>query len=181
MAILKIVKTPNKILKEKSKRIQSIDDDIRSIAFDLSETVEDKQGANESGVAMAAIQAGIPLKLIVVREENGDYLVFANAEIVKTYGEEKEDLEGCLSVPGIYGFVSRPEKIKVKALDLNNKEVDFKAEGLLSRILQHEIDHTNGILFTDHIKDINKLYRLRDDGKLIDQEGKVLDEGPKEI
>lgn len=181
MPILKIITTPNKILREKSKRVPVIDDDIKEIALNLSETVESKQGENESGVAMAAIQAGIPLRIIVIREDDGNYLCLINPEIIKSYKETEEELEGCLSVPKIYGFVERPKKIKVKALDLKGKKIEFKAEGLISRILQHEIDHTNGILFTDHIEDLNKLYKLRKDGKLVSNDGKILNEEPKEI
>jgi len=113
---------------------------------------------HEVGVALAAIQMDIPLRVVVVRsnfdnKEDKTFRAFINPVITKYEGEVVEDFEGCLSVKDIYGKVPRHSKVRVKALDLSGKEVRFSADGFLARVFQHEIDHTNGIVFLDHIKD----------------------------
>jgi peptide deformylase len=93
--------------------------------------------------------------------------VFINPEITKLEGEVVEDYEGCLSITDIYGKVPRHNKVRVKAMNMDGKEVRFKAEGFLARIFQHEIDHTNGIVFIDHIKKSKQaFYKLNDKGQL---------------
>ncbi|MCL4386886.1 MAG: peptide deformylase [Patescibacteria group bacterium] len=181
MKELKVIKVPNNILREKSRKIPKVDESTIQLAQKLAELVESHKTNAESGVAIAAIQVGIPLKLIIIKEENGDFLPLANPEITKKYKNIKEDLEGCMSIPGVYGLVERSEKVKVKALDMNNKIVQFKAEGFLSRVIQHEIDHTNGILFIDHITDAGRLYYPAEDGTLVSKKGEVLDETIAEI
>ena len=112
---------------------------------------------HEVGVALAAIQIDIDLRVIVVRSDfdNKDdktFRTFINPVITKYEGEMVEDFEGCLSVKDLYGKVPRNSKIRLKALDLTGKEIRITAEGFLARVFQHEIDHTNGKLFVDHIK-----------------------------
>ena len=95
------------------------------------------------------------------------FMALINPEITKYEGEQSEDYEGCLSVTDLYGKVMRYSKIRLKALNQNGKEIRLTAEGFLARVLQHEIDHTNGILFVDHIRDNHDaFYRLEADGKL---------------
>jgi peptide deformylase len=95
------------------------------------------------------------------------FTAFINPEITKFEGSIEEDFEGCLSVTNVYGKVPRYTKVKVKAMDLDGREFRVKAEGFLARIFQHEIDHTNGIVFIDHIKDNPEaFYHLAADGKL---------------
>jgi peptide deformylase len=91
--------------------------------------------------------------------------VFINPEIVKAEGEPTEELEGCLSVTDIYGSVARYPKVKVKALSLDGRQVRVTATGFLARVFQHEIDHTNGIVFVDRVDNPRKLFRLGNDGK----------------
>ena len=113
---------------------------------------------HEVGVALAAIQINQPYRVVVVRnnfdnKSDRGFKVLINPEITKYEGELVDDYEGCLSVRNVYGKVPRYSRVRMKALDINGKEFRVTAEGFLARVLQHEIDHTNGIVFVDHIKD----------------------------
>ena len=127
---------------------------------------------HEVGVALAAIQIDIPLRVVVVRNDfdnkkDTTFQTFINPVITKYEGELIEDFEGCLSVKDIYGKVPRYSKIRIKALNLEGTEVRFSAEGFLARVFQHEIDHTNGKVFLDHIKDTpGAFYTLNAEGNL---------------
>ena len=120
------------------------------------------------GVGLAAPQVAVSKRIIVVDDQVGSGLIaLINPEITKFEGKTVEDFEGCLSIKGIYGKVPRASKIRVKALDIHGNEVRIKAEGFLARVLQHEIDHTNGVLFIDHIRDKkDAFYQLDEDGEL---------------
>ncbi len=170
--IRKIVTIPNKVLRMKSKRVGFVDDSIRDLANDMVETTLDWDHDSEFGAALAAIQIGEPFKLTVVRNDfddpkNKDFTTLINPEIVKSSAEEVSDVEGCLSVPGIYGRVKRPLKIKVKALDINGDPIRLTLEGFPARVLQHEIDHMNGIIFLDHVKDSSQLFNIDKNGSLM--------------
>ena len=170
--IKKIVTIPNKILRMKSKRIGFVDDSIRQLASDMIETTIDWDHDSEFGAALAAIQVGEPLKLTVVRNDfddpkNQEFTTLVNPEIVKSSVERINDIEGCLSVPGIYGRVSRPLKVKVKAQDENGNPVRLSLEGFPARVLQHEIDHMNGVIFLDHIDDSSQLFNIDKNGSLM--------------
>jgi len=127
---------------------------------------------HEVGVALAAIQINVPLRVIVVRNDfdnksDTSFRAFINPVITKYEGELIEDFEGCLSVKDLYGKVPRYSKVRIKALDLTGKEIRFSAEGFLARVFQHEIDHTNGKVFIDHIKDSPlAFYALNEEGNL---------------
>ncbi len=100
-------------------------------------------------------------------KEDKTFSVFINPEIVKTEGELQEDFEGCLSVADVYGKVPRWSKIRMRALNENGQELRVKAEGFLARVLQHEVDHCNGLVFVDHIRDKqDAFYKLTNSGKL---------------
>lgn len=180
-----IIALPNPHLRQKSQRVGVITDEIRQIARDMeSATINwDESREHEVGVALAAVQIDRLYKMIVVRnnydnKEDHTFTVFINPEVTKVSGDVVEDYEGCLSVPNIYGKVPRYSKVKVKALDINGKEFRITAEGFLARIFQHEIDHCNGVLFIDHIKDNEgAFFQLADDGKLepLDYEKNVRD------
>lgn len=169
-----IITLPNPHLRQKSQRIGVITPQIRQIVTDMEAATMnwDESRDHEVGVALAAVQIDRLYKIIVVRnnyddKEDRSFTAFINPEITKFAGELIEDFEGCLSVPNIYGKVIRYSKVKVKALDVNGKEFRISAEGFLARIFQHEIDHTNGIVFIDHIKDNPEaFYQLDEDGKL---------------
>jgi peptide deformylase len=169
-----IIALPNPHLREKSQRVGVITDEVKQVIEDMeSATIDwDRSRAHEVGVALAAVQIDQLYKIVVVRNNFDDkndttFTVFINPEITKFDGKIVDDFEGCLSVPNIYGKVPRYEKVKVKALDITGREFRVTAEGFLARIFQHEIDHTNGIVFIDHIKDNPEAFhQLDDDGKL---------------
>ena len=127
---------------------------------------------HEVGVALAAVQIDALHRVVVIRSNFDDkkdrtFKVLINPEITKYEGEVLEDYEGCLSVKNIYGKVPRYSRIRLKALDTEGNEFRVTAEGFLARVLQHEIDHTNGVVFIDHIKDDPKaFFVLKEDGKL---------------
>ena len=178
-----IIALPNPHLREKSKKVGVINDAIKDIVQEMKDaTIDwDTSRDHEVGVALAAVQIDRMYKIVIVRDnyddkENHDFTVFINPEITKREGEIVEDFEGCLSVPNIYGKVPRHTKVKVKALDIEGREFRVTAKDFLARIFQHEIDHTNGIVFIDHIKDKPEaFFALDDDGKLqaLDYEEKV--------
>lgn len=154
MAILKIVKDPDPVLRKKAVKLRKADEGIRKLAEDMFETMLDAPG-----VGLAAPQIGRSIRLITVHipadEEDGieeTNLILLNPEIVKSNGEQT-GAEGCLSMPGIAGNVTRAWNVTVKAIDMGNKPLRIKAKGYLAVALQHEIDHLDGILFTDHIED----------------------------
>lgn len=164
--ILKIITTPNPLLGQKSKKINRIDESVRKLAADMAETMAGYGDEHETGVAMAAVQVGVPLRMTVVKDDEGGYNALINPEIVKHSQDELEDTEGCMSVPKKYGLVKRYKKIKVRGTDLEGRKLEIKAEGFKARVLQHEIDHMNGKLFLNHVEQ-NELYTLTDDGKLV--------------
>jgi peptide deformylase len=169
-----IITLPNPHLRTRSKKIGIITDEVKRLAEDMiAATVDwEESREHELGVALAAIQVDKLVRIIVVRNDfdNKDdrtFQVFINPEITKYEGKEVEDLEGCLSVPDIYGRVNRFEKIRLKATTLEGKQIRMNLDGFLARILQHEIDHTNGILFIDHIKGKEEaFFRLNKAGEL---------------
>lgn len=169
-----IIALPNPHLRQKSKRVGIVTDEIKQVVEDMqAATISwDESRDHEVGVALAAVQIDRLYKIIVVRnnydnKEDHTFTVFINPQITKREGDVIEDFEGCLSVPSIYGKVPRHKKVKVKALDINGKEFRVTAEDFLARIFQHEIDHCNGIVFIDHIKDNPEaFFRLNDEGKL---------------
>lgn len=170
-----IITLPNTHLRQRSQKVGVIDDAITQLITDMeSATISwEESRDHEVGVALAAIQVDKLLRVVVVRndfnnKEDHSFTTFINPVITKHEGEIEEDYEGCLSVKDIYGKVPRHTKVRVKAQDVNGKEFRVTAEGFLARVFQHEIDHTNGIVFIDHIKDKPKaFFRLADDGKLI--------------
>src|SRR4051812_44471207 len=169
-----IITLPDKALRQKSRKIAVIDKRLRSVIEDMKAATLDWEASREHevGVALAAIQVDQPLRIVVVRNDfdNKDdqtFTVFINPTIAKYEGNIEEDYEGCLSVPDIYGKVPRYSKIRVRAQDEAGREFRVSAEGFLARVLQHEIDHTNGTVFIDHIKDSkNAFFHLQEDGHL---------------
>ncbi|HSW66673.1 MAG TPA: peptide deformylase [Bacillota bacterium] len=169
-----IIALPNPHLRERSKKVGLITADIQTLIADMQDATLDWEDSREHelGVALAAIQVDRPLRIVIIRNDfdnKGDrsFSIFINPVITKYEGEIEEDYEGCLSVPDIYGKVPRYNKVRIRALDSQGREIRITAEGFLARVFQHEIDHTNGIVFIDHIKDDPKaFYHLKDDGHL---------------
>jgi len=170
-----IITLPNAHLRQRSKKVGIINEDIKKIIDDMEHAVIDwdKSRAHEVTVALAAVQIDTLLRLIIVRDDfdhgtPARYTALINPEIVKYEGEIEYDYEGCLSIRSVYGYVPRHSKIRLKAKDINGKEVRFSATGFLSRVIQHEVDHTNGKLFVDHIKhDKDAFYKLTNKGDLV--------------
>jgi peptide deformylase len=169
-----IISLPDNHLRQRSQRVPVIDDKVIKIVEDMKAATLDWESTrpHEVGVALAAIQIDKPYRIVVVRNNFEDkkdqsFAVLINPEIVKLDGELEEDYEGCLSVPDVYGKVSRYQKVRVRAMDERGRSIRVKAEGFLARILQHEVDHTLGKMFIDHIKDKrDAFYELTADGKL---------------
>lgn len=169
-----IITLPNAHLRQKSVRVGIITPEVKKIIEDMKTATLDWEASrpHEVGVALAAVQIDKLYKIIVVRndfdnKDDKDFHVFINPEIVKQEGDLEEDFEGCLSVKDVYGKVPRYSKIRMRALNENGQEVRVKAEGFLARVLQHEVDHCNGTVFVDHIKDQqDAFYKLTSDGKL---------------
>ncbi len=169
-----IITLPNPTLRTRSKKIGIITKEVKDLANNMISATIDWENSREHelGVALAAVQVDATLRVIVVRndfdnKEDRSFQVFINPEITKYEGNEVEDLEGCLSVPDIYGKVKRYEKIRLKAMSLDGKQIRMNLDGFIARIIQHEVDHTNGIIFIDHIKDNEEaFFRLNKDGEL---------------
>lgn len=169
-----IITLPNKHLRLKSRRVGMISDEVHKVIEDMKAATLDWEAGrpHEVGVALAAIQIDEPIRIVIIRNNFKDkkdktFNVLINPEVVKLEGEMEEDYEGCLSVADVYGKVPRHSKVRVRAIDEHGRSIRLKAEGFLARILQHEIDHTTGKMFVDHIKDrSDAFYKITDEGKL---------------
>ncbi|MSS43859.1 peptide deformylase [Anaerosalibacter bizertensis] len=144
MAIRRLRYVNDPILRKKSREVTKIDDRIKTLLNDMVETMYENEG-----VGLAAPQVGILRKVVVIDVGEG-ILKLINPEIIEKEGESL-DIEGCLSVPNRTGKVLRPERVKVKYLDIDGKEKNIEGTGLLARALCHEIDHLNGVLFIDKV------------------------------
>jgi len=140
----------NPILRQKSKFVEHLTKEVRDLIIQMKKIME-----NDNGVGLAAPQINVSQRIIICNVDNKFYS-FINPEIVKSSKETSSIEEGCLSLPNIYGEVERPEKIILKAIDSDGKKIKLKVFGLLARIIQHEIDHLDGILFIDKAKNIIK-------------------------
>ncbi|MCI6842454.1 MAG: peptide deformylase [Clostridiales bacterium] len=145
MAKLNIVKDGDPILRKTSRKIETIDDRIKTLAADMLETMHDA-----NGVGLAAVQVGKLRRLVIVEVEEGRPFILINPEIVAKEGRQTE-VEGCLSIPGKWGITDRPMKVTVRATGLDGKNFSVIGSGLLARALCHEIDHLDGKLFTDNV------------------------------
>lgn len=165
MAILDIVLEGDPRLRQKALKIRAVDDSIRRLARDMHETMD-----AAPGVGLAGPQVGVMRRIIVVHVPEGYQgegepeirLTLINPEILKAQGREI-DTEGCLSIPGWVGDVPRAQRITVRAMDLDNRVIRFKAEGFLARVIQHEVDHLDGILFIDRVEDPSTLRQVEEE------------------
>ena len=155
MTLRKIITVPDPILREKSLKVESINSDIKTLMKDMLETMY-----NAPGIGLAAIQIGIPKRIIVMdiskEIEKKDPMYFVNPEITWTSNTKATYEEGCLSIPNQFAKIERPEKCIVKYLDKDGEKKEIKAEGLLATCIQHEIDHLNGVLFIDYLSKLKK-------------------------
>ncbi len=161
MTVRRILQAEEVAVGQKAKKVRDFGLSLEALVDDMVETMH-----AAPGIGLAAPQIGVPLRVIVVelpegeeKPQRGKLLVLCNPEVVKTWGEEEGE-EGCLSLPGYVGEVKRASRVMVKGQDLKGKKMRVKAQGLLARALQHEIDHLNGMLFTARLESIDKLRRL---------------------
>ncbi len=169
-----IITLPNPHLREKSVRIHTITPEVQQLSDDMISAALDWEDSrpHEISAALAAVQVDRLERVVIVRGDFDDkgsreFVTLINPEIVKYEGDIIADYEGCLSVQHVYGKVPRYSKIRVKALNLDGDEIRLRAEGFLARVIQHEIDHTNGIVFIDHIRDQHDaFYTLDEKGEL---------------
>ena len=146
MAILPIRTIPDPVLRQKAKRVKAIDKSVRKLISDMQETLR-----TASGVGLAANQVGQTIRLIVLNIPNNECKVVINPEVTRRIGTRVVN-EGCLSIPGYIGEIKRSELVRVKGQDARGKEIKLKADGLLAEVLEHEIDHLNGVLYIDHLE-----------------------------
>ncbi|MCL6730605.1 peptide deformylase [Sphingomonas hankyongi] len=165
MAIRPIVEVPDPRLREISKPVDTVDDEVRALVSDMFETMYDAPG-----IGLAAIQVGVPKRILVIdlqepEEEGGEPIrdprVFINPEILDCSDQEVPYTEGCLSVPDQFAEVDRPDRIRARWLDIDGKQRDEEITGLLAVCLQHEMDHLNGILFIDHLSRLKRQMILK--------------------
>lgn len=157
MAILQILEFPDPRLRTKAKPVKEVDDNIRRLVDDMLETMY-----AAPGIGLAATQVNVHKRVIVidVSEEKDQPLVFINPSVEVLPGLKREFDEGCLSVPGFYETVKRPENVIVKALDQDGNSFEMEPDGLLAVCIQHEIDHLEGKLFVDYLSPL-KRQRIR--------------------
>lgn len=155
MAKRDILIIPEARLRLKSEPVQTIDKAVRALVEDMFETMYDAPG-----IGLAAIQIGVPQRLVILdiakKDDPKNPQVFINPQVVWASDETAAYEEGCLSIPDYYEEVARPTAVRVKYLDLDGKEHEIEADGLLATCLQHEIDHLNGVLFIDHISKLKR-------------------------
>jgi len=160
MAIRRIYETPDPVLRQISKPVETFDDTLKTLVTDMLETMYEAPG-----IGLAAVQVGVPVRLLVIdlqepEQEGGepvrDPRVFINPEILWHSDTEVPYTEGCLSVPEQYAEVMRPDKIRARWQDVDGKTLEQEIEGLLAVCLQHEMDHLNGVLFIDHLSRLKR-------------------------
>jgi len=164
MALREIITSENPILRRKAKKVAKITPALRALADDMVETMR-----KAPGIGLAAPQVAQSVRLFVVElEENKEqpgsgktYIIF-NPEYVFKSDELADGVEGCLSIPGWAGEVPRHARIVVKGLDKQGQRIRIEAEGLLARVFQHELDHLDGVLFTDRISDPEKIWQIKE-------------------
>jgi peptide deformylase len=155
MALRDILILPDKRLRLVSEPVKRIDGEIRRLVEDMFETMYDAPG-----IGLAAIQIGVPKRITVMdlakKDDPRAPQVFINPEVVSQSEEKATYEEGCLSIPEYYEEVERPAQVRVKYLDLEGKQYEVDADGLLATCVQHEIDHLNGVLFIDYISKLKR-------------------------
>ena len=154
MAIRKILKFPDQDLRIKAKPVETFDDELKTLTDDMFETMH-----SVNGIGLAATQIGVAKQVAVIdiSAEKNEPLVIVNPAIKILDPSKTEDYdEGCLSVPGFFETISRPSDIQLSYQDLSGQKHEIKPKGLLTKVVQHEIDHLNGRLFVDHISELKR-------------------------
>ena len=161
MAIRKILTDQDPVLHKKCHPVTQFDAKLGDLLDDLKETL-----ADASGAGLAAPQVGILRRAVIVVDENDTMVELVNPEIV-AQEEEQDGLEGCLSVPGMWGYVLRPRKVRVKAQDRHGKWFEVEGEDVVARCYCHEIEHLDGHVFTEHV---DRLYTSEEIQELMEEE-----------
>ena len=159
MTIRKILTEPDPFLRQISHEVDKVDDEVRNLIDDMFETMY-----AAPGIGLAAIQVGVPKRIIVIdlsKEEEKKPLHFINPKIILKSKNNSTYEEGCLSVPGQFAEVDRPDQCHINYLDNNGQQKQLKAEGLLATCIQHEMDHLEGILFIDHLSKLKKSFIIK--------------------
>ncbi|MBE7550935.1 MAG: peptide deformylase [Anaerolineales bacterium] len=176
MAVRKVITLNDERLRQKAKKIKQFTPALKQLAEDMLETMR-----AHNGVGLAGPQIGVMQRIFVAEipasrngtdephPQSGTSYVLINPEISHCADNLVEGREGCLSIPTWYGLVERPEWVEVKAQDLNGKKIKLKVDDLLARIFQHELDHLNGVLFIDHVKDREKLWQVLPEDESIEE------------
>ena len=155
MATLPILEIPHPTLRKRAKKVRGLNKSMKKLAYDMVDTMHEA-----GGVGLAANQVGELWRIIVPQmPEEEEARIYFNPEIIRNVGMREVE-EGCLSLPGYRGLVNRSVWIRFQAIDHSETTIKFKAENLLSQALEHEVDHLNGILYTDHLVTHEKLYRI---------------------
>lgn len=169
MAVLPIRIYPDPVLRVKCRDVTEFDAGLRKLAADMIETMH-----AAPGVGLAASQVGLDIRIAVVDlsvgEDPKQVYVVVNPEVVHKEGSEVAE-EGCLSLPGISDKVDRPTKVRIRAVDLEGKALEIEADDWLARAFCHEIDHLNGVLFTDHLRGLRKERARRQLKRLVEDQG----------
>src|SRR3989304_9382444 len=161
--IKQILKVPDNLLRQKSEEVVSFDKSLDGLILDLAETLVSQ--TDPVGLGLSAVQIGVLKRVFVARVKNR-VKHFVNPKILKFSKKEITFLEGCFSVPEFYGHVTRPAELDFEAQDTHGKKTQGHYKGLPARIIQHEIDHLDGILFTDHVHAQNgKIFKIEKDKK----------------
>ena len=166
MTLLKILYANDPRLRRKAKPVKDFGPKLKRLADDMLETMHKADGVGLAGPQIGIMQRIFVAEIPVVEDDEnphpdaGKPFVFINPEIVSRSEEIEEGQEGCLSIPNWYGLVERPVAVEIKAKTVRGKNIRLKVSGLLARVCQHELDHLDGILFIDHIKDKEKLWQV---------------------
>lgn len=167
MAIRKVIHSGDERLRQKAKKVKRFTPGLRQLAQDMLETMRSHQGVGLAGPQIGMMQRIFVAEIPVPEDgdtephpQSGKTYVLVNPEIVKTSRNKVEGQEGCLSIPTWHGLVERPEWVEVKAQAVDGRKIKLKVDDLLARIFFHEIDHLDGVLFVDHIKDREKLWQV---------------------
>lgn len=155
MAVLPIITLPNPILRQKAKKVRTIDRSVKKLIADMRETLH----ADAGRVGLAANQVGVTLRVTVIGIPDEEDIILINPEIVRRKGRRLVS-EGCLSIPGYIGELYRAEAVTAKGLGPDGKGVRIKAEGLLAQALEHETDHLNGMLYIDRMENLDALRKI---------------------
>ena len=155
MSLREILTEPNKLLREKSLAVEGVNEDLQKLMDDMLETMY-----AAPGIGLAAIQIGVAKRIIVLdiapKDSPRNPMCFVNPEILKKSENNSTYEEGCLSVPGQFAEIERPDQCHVKFLDYNGQQREIKATGMLATCIQHEMDHLEGILFIDYLSKLKK-------------------------